>query len=110
MFYISGFKLKVPELYTSRCKLVENSDSPPNPCQRLLALIIDILTCSYACRIHLEGEWPEGSSVIMVLFPKTNVASEVNCPGVPNLYYSFNMSLLRNEKEFFFSLRVSWKN
>jgi hypothetical protein len=89
--------------YGHLCDLLKKIGSKPNAHSRLFAVLHEILAYACACKTTKKNdEWPGGlaynSDVIQVWFPD----------GVK--YYAFNLSLLKNEKEFYCCLRVSWKN
>ena len=102
MFYIPELKPVTPIFYKLLCDLCKKIVPKPNAHSRLFAVLHEILTYACACKTTKKNdEWPGdlayNSDVIQVWFPD----------GVK--YYVFNLSLLKNEKEFYCCLRVCWK-
>ncbi len=108
MFYIPEFRPAPPIFYGRLCNLFRLMDPKPNANSRLFAVLHEILTYFCACKTSTKkDEWPGGltydSEVIQVWFPDSESQSNVQ-------YHVFNLSLLKNDREFYCCLRVSWKN
>lgn len=107
LFYIPKFRLASQIFYGRLYNLFRMMNSKPNAHSRLFAVLHGILTFLFSCKTTTKkDEWSGGhtydSDVIQVWFPSSKSQSNVQYP-------EFNLSILKNNKEFYL-LFVSWKN